>query len=95
MTRTLILAAALVLAGACKKADTPAYQGDGDTGAAAPATQITPSDARAPDSTTGSHNSTGSAQMAGDTLGAKGRGAIGGPTTGDTAHRGAATTKNP
>jgi hypothetical protein len=75
-------AAALALAACGKSDDAPAYAKDGDTGAAAPATQQTLSpNPSMGDSTMGTARGTGAPGVAGDTLGALGKSA-GSPTTG-------------
>ena len=76
-TSTLSLAAAGLLLAACGGgAKQPEYANDGDTGAAAPATQQTLSpNPTMGDSTMGTARGTGNAAMAGDTMGATGKAA--------------------
>ena len=77
--RLIAALAACLLAAACGregKDGKTEYATDGDTGAAAPATVQVPSPGVKPDSTTGQAQATGKGMQAGDTLQAKGRGAV-------------------
>ena len=78
-TRLVAILAACVLAAACGregKDGKTEYAQDGDTGAAAPATVQVPSPGLTPDSTAGQAKATGKGMQSGDTLQAKGRGAV-------------------
>ena len=68
----LALAATLTALGACTKGGRDDYVRDGDTGAAAPATQLKVDNPSGPDSTVGVSQRTGARGPAGDTTGAKG-----------------------
>ena len=75
-TSSLLSLAAVVALAACGGATQPDYAKDGDTGAAAPATQQTLSPTPTMgDSTTGVSRATGTAAPAGDTTAAYNKGA--------------------
>ena len=90
-------AAALITAAACDaKGGRDNYARDGDSGAAAPATVITPSTESAPDSTAGVSQRTGTPGAAGDRQGQNGTGAIPNtPEAGREAAAAASATKPP
>ena len=98
-TRFGTLALLALALGACGRQEgDPANAKDGDTGAAAPATQqtLSPNPAMG-DSTMGAARGTGAPAAAGDTLGALGKSA-GSPTTGapaDTGPKGATGAPRP
>ena len=106
-TRVLAGAAVAALAACGGEMKTPKYANDGDTGAAAPATQQTLSpNPSMGDSTTGMSRGTGEGNAAGDTAGAFGKAAgqhgatPGQPTSGPAdsglkAQRGAPQTDQP
>jgi hypothetical protein len=80
LRRTTLLSCSIVAAGvvlaACGGANAPKYANDGDTGAAAPATQQTLSpNPTMGDSTMGVARGTGAPAAAGDTMGATGKAA--------------------
>ena len=73
---TYPIVAASLLVAACGGSKAPEYANDGDTGAAAPATQQTLSpNPTMGDSTMASARGTGAPAMAGDTMGATGKSA--------------------
>jgi hypothetical protein len=79
---TLVAALAVGALAACQKSSSPSYAKDGDTGAAAPATQqsLSPSPSMGDTTRSGVNRSTGAGAMAGDTLGAFNK-AAGAPAT--------------
>lgn len=92
-TAAVTAAAALVAVAACDaKSGRDDYARDGDTGAAAPATVLTPTNEAAPDSTAGISQRTGTPGSAGDRQGQNGTAAI--PNTPAAGQEAARATKD-